>query len=59
MYGVSIRYAYLIAAYLHFLDRFIDLTINSHTSPYNLASSRLLRVWDPYGVWGNCCELKL
>ena len=35
-------YAYLIAAYLHFLNRFIDLTINSHTSPYNLAFSRLL-----------------
>ena len=24
-------------------NRFIDLTINSHTNPFNLASSRLLR----------------
>ena len=31
----------LITFYVHF-DRFIDLTINSHTNPYNLASSRLL-----------------
>ena len=42
-----------------FLNRFIDLTINSRISPFNLASSRLLWVWDPYGVWRNCCELKL
>ena len=30
-----------IAIYVHF-DGFIDLTIISHTNPYNLASSRLL-----------------
>ena len=28
-------------------NRFIDLTINSHTNPFNLASSGLLRVWAP------------
>ena len=30
----------LIPVYVHF-NRFIDLTINSHTNPHNLASSRL------------------
>ena len=36
------RYVYfVIAVYAHF-NRFIDLTINSHTNPYNLASSRLM-----------------
>ena len=31
----------LIAGFVHF-NRFIDLKINFHTNPYNLASSTLL-----------------
>ena len=36
----------LIAVYVHF-NHFIDLTINSNATPYNLASSKLFLVWDP------------
>ena len=31
----------MYTVYVHF-NRFIDHTINSHTTPYNLVSSRLL-----------------
>ena len=48
----------LIAVYAHF-NRFIDLTINSHTNRYNLASSRLMWVWVTCGLytallWPSC-----
>ena len=36
----------LIAVFVHF-NRFIDLKINFHTNPYNLASSMLLWFWAP------------
>ena len=39
----------LIAVFVHF-NHFIDLKINFHTDPYNLASSRLLWFWGPCGV---------
>ena len=39
----------LIAVFVHF-NHFIDLKINFHTDPYNLASSRLLWFWAPCGV---------
>ena len=35
------EYRTLIAVYVHF-NCFIDLTINPHTNPYSLASSKLL-----------------
>ena len=38
----------LIAVFVHF-NRFIDLKINFHTNPYNLASSMLLWFWAPCG----------
>ena len=48
----------LIAVYAHF-NRFINLTINSHTNRYNLASSRLMWVWVTCGLftallWPSC-----
>ena len=39
----------LIAVFVHF-NRFIDLKINFHTNPYNLASSMLLWFWAPCGI---------
>ena len=36
----------LIAVFVQF-NRFIDLKINLHTNPYNLASSMLLWFWAP------------
>ena len=39
----------LTAVFVHF-NHFIDLKINFHTDPYNLASSRLLWFWAPCGV---------
>ena len=39
----------LIAVFVHF-NHFIDLKINFHIDPYNLASSRLLWFWAPCGV---------
>ena len=39
----------LIAVFVHF-NHFIDLKINFHTNPYNLASSRLLGFWAPCGL---------
>ena len=38
----------LITVFVHF-NRFIDLKINFHTNPYNLASSMLLWFWVPCG----------
>ena len=43
----TLRKHTLIAVYVHF-NCFINLTINSHTNPYNLASSRLL--WSGFPV---------
>lgn len=48
----------LIAVYAHF-NRFIDLTLNSHTNRYNLASRRLMWVWVTCGLytallWPSC-----
>ena len=42
----------LIAVFVHF-NRFIDLKINFHTNPYNLASSMLLWFWVPCGKTTN------
>ena len=41
----------MYTVYVHF-NRFIDHTINSYTTPYNLASSRLLWVWVACGSMG-------
>ena len=45
-----------IAAYVYF-NRFIDLEINIHTNPYNLASSRLLWFWAPCSNIQQCSKL--
>ena len=42
----------LMVGYWHYY-RFIELTINSHAKPYNLASRRLLWAWDPCA----CCSV--